>query len=474
MELLQLLELDVARNSLEHFTTSTFPDYQVNWHHRIVCAVLDKFVHTDWLDRLMIFMPPRHGKSELISRRLPAFIFGHNPDAKIISCSYSADLASMFNRDVQRVIDSQEYKRLFPDVRLNDANARTVAGSYLRNSDLFEIVGRRGQYRSAGVGGGITGMGADFLLIDDILKNQQEAESPTVLQNILKWYQTTAYTRLEKNGKVCLTLTRWSKNDLAGELLKAAESDSSADQWVVLNLPAICENPKHPDDTREAGDPLWPDKYDLKRLEAIRSSVGPRVWAALFQQRPTVAGGNLFKTEAWQFWRRLPEKFDTLIQSWDMAFKNKATSDFVAGHVWGKVGANFYLVDRICKRLSFTGSCEAVKHMSQKWPAARRKLVEAKANGDAVVDHLRSEVPGLKLEEPHGGKISRANAISPFQESGNLYLPAPEIAPWVTQFIDICENFPNVDHDDDVDAMSQAILHLGGDPTSRLRDLLKD
>jgi predicted phage terminase large subunit-like protein len=442
----------------------------VNWHHAAVCRTLDLFFHTDWLNRLMIFLPPRAGKSELISRRFPAFILGNNPDAKIISCSYSADLASMFNRDVQRIIDSPEYRRIFPNTKLPDPKDK----GYVRTSDFFEIVKNKGQYRSAGAGGGITGYGCNYLLIDDIIKNQQEAESKTVLDGILKWYQTTAYTRLEKNGKICLTLTRWSKHDLAGELLAIAESDPSADQWFVLNLPAICESPKHPDDPREIGDPLWPNKYDAKRLEAIRVSVGPRTWSSLFQQRPTVDGGNLFKTEAWQFWHKLPEKFEAIVQSWDCTFKNKATSDFVAGHVWGKAGANFYLIDRICKRLTFTGTCEAIKHMSAKWPQVRRKLVEAKANGDAVVDHLRSEVPGLILVEPRGGKVARANAVAPWQESGNLYLPAPEVAPWVRQFIDTCENFPNVDHDDDVDAMSQAILHLGGDPSSRLRDLLRD
>jgi predicted phage terminase large subunit-like protein len=412
--------------------------------------------------------------SEIISRRLPAFIFGNNPDAKVISCSYSADLAGMINRDVQRIIDLPEYKRLFPKTRLNSENVRTQSGSYLRNSDLFEIVGYRGQYRSAGVGGGVTGMGCHYLLIDDPIKNQEEADSPTMRQKVWDWYTTTAYTRLEKNGKVCLVMTRWHQDDLAGRLLSVAESDHTADQWVVLNLPAICENPKHPDDQREVGDPLWPNKYDLKRLEAIRSSIGQRAWSALFQQRPSVAGGNIFKSQAWQYWRKLPEKFDAICQSWDLAFKNKVTSDFVAGHIWAKCGADFYLVDRICKRLSFTESCEAIKNMTAKWPQVRRKLVEAKANGDAVVDHLKHQVPGLILVEPHGGKTARANAIAPYQESGNLYLPAPDLAPWVNQFIDVCENFPNVDHDDDVDAMSQAILHLGGSATDRLRNLLKD
>jgi predicted phage terminase large subunit-like protein len=472
IEKLRLKELKIARSSLLEFTTHTFPQYEVNWHHRLICDTLDRFVHTNEIPRLMIFAPPRMGKSELVSRRLPAFIFGQNPNDKIIACSYSADLSSMMNRDVQRIIDTEEYRQIFSQVRLNEGNVRTT-GNYLRNSDIFEIVGKMGAYRSAGVGGGITGMGCNYLIIDDPIKNQEEADSSTYRQKVWDWYTTTAYTRLEKNGKVCVMLTRWNEDDLAGRLLQNAKKDPEADQWHVLSLPALAEMPKHPSDPREAGDPLWPDKYSMARMKAIRGTIGLRAWNALFQQRPTSESGGILRRAAWNYYDSMPAKFDSIIQSWDMTFKGKETSDYVAGQVWGTVGANCYLLDYFMEQLTFSKSLQAVRNMTQKWPGARAKLVEDKANGTAVVDVLKDEISGLILVEPKGGKVARVHAMSPLHEAGNLWIPKPEKAPWVLEFVESCANFPNAAHDDDVDAMSQAILYLGGDPRKKLMDMLR-
>lgn len=471
-ELLQLRTLQVSRLSLLEFTTFTFPQYEVNWHHELICDVLDRFVHTNKIPRLMIFAPPRMGKSELVSRRLPAFILGQNPDARIIACSYSADLANMMSRDVQRVIDSDEYNCLFPETKLpGEAKGDS---KWVRTTEFWEIPKRRGKYRAAGVGGGITGMGADYLIIDDPIKNQEEADSETHRKKIWDWYTTTAYTRLEKNGKVCLMLTRWHEGDLAGKLLEQMKKDPDADKWVVLTLPAIAEEPLHPRDPRKVGDPLWPNKYSLQRMNAIKGTIGLRPWHSLFQQRPSSAEGGILKKIHWKYYDQMPQKFDQIIHSWDLTFKDKTTSDYVAGQVWGRVGANCYLLDYLKERLSFTATLAAVRQMASKWPQGRRKLVEAKANGDAVVDVLKNEIQGLILVEPKGGKVARVTAMSPLLEAGNLWLPKPEKAPWVNEFVDTCAGFPNVAHDDDVDAMSQAILDLGGDPRKRLMDLLKD
>jgi predicted phage terminase large subunit-like protein len=470
-ELLALKTMKLSRESMEYFTTWTFPDYEVNWHHRLMCDKLDEFIYSKKINRLMIFTAPRHGKSEIVSRRLPALLLGMQPNTKIIACSYSSDLSSMMNRDVQRIIDSDEYKRIFPNTRLSGSNVRTT-GNWLRNSDIFEIVNHTGAYRSTGVGGGITGSGANCLIIDDPCKNQEEADSQTMRQKVWDWYTSTAYTRLEKNGKVIIIMTRWHEDDLAGRLLALAKSDPSADQWTVLMLPAIAENERDPLDQREPGQPLWPNKYNLERLKAMQASVGTRVWNALFQQRPSSAEGGLFKRVHWQYYDNLPPKFDTIIQSWDLAFKGKDTSDFVAGHVIGKLGANYYLLDRLTERLTFTESLKAVRQMSVKWPGARAKLVEDKANGSALVDVLKTEISGLILVEPRGGKIARAEAITPFHEAGNLWLPSPARAPWIHQFVDQHANFPNVKNDDDVDAFSQGVTYLGGDPRERLKKLL--
>jgi hypothetical protein len=265
----QNIRLHLARRCLAYFATYTDDRYRMNWHHRVLCDLLDQFVAQD-LRRLMVFMPPRHGKSELVSRKLPAFIFGRNPDAQIIATSYSADLAQRMNRDVQRIVDSPAYTEVFPGTALYGKNIRTVAGgSYLRNSDIFEIVNHRGTYRGAGVGGGITGMGGDYIIIDDPIKNREEANSLTYRDRLWDWYTSTLYTRQEKDAAILLTTTRWHEDDLAGRLLELARTEPGADQWEILNLPALCEDEsKHPLDERDENVALWHDKYTYAELMA--------------------------------------------------------------------------------------------------------------------------------------------------------------------------------------------------------------
>lgn len=492
--LLNLPELrkELARRDLLSFVCYTMPGYDVNWHHRHTCAMLDR-----WIDggvkRLMLFVPPRHGKSELGSRRLPAYILGKNPNASVIVTSYSADLASRMNRDVQRIIDSDKYAELFPQTQLYGKNIRTVAkGSWLRNSEIFEVVGHMGVYRSAGVGGGITGMGGQYIIIDDPIKNQEEADSETYRQRLWEWYTSTLYTRLEKDGRVLLILTRWHEDDLAGRLLALAESDPHADQWTVVKFPAVKETTENADDPREIGEALWPEKYNLSTLNTIRASVGSRVWASLYQQEPAPTEGGIFKRHWWRFWIpkgayyppvqskmpdgtlyehaqiELPATFEEQIQSWDMTFKDSKSSDFVAGGVWGLVGANKFLLDLKRERLDIIGSLNAIRQMSAKWPDTYAKIIEDKANGPAVIGLLQNEITGLIAYDPKTGKEGRANAVAPQVESGNVYLPHPAVAPWVSDFIDECAAFPNGAHDDRVDQMTQALLRWQTDSGSLL------
>ncbi|MDR1706164.1 MAG: terminase family protein, partial [Clostridiales bacterium] len=335
---------ELARRGLCDFAVITDPRYKVNWHHKVLCDYLDRFSRRE-IPRLMVFMPPRHGKSELVSRKLPAFIFGRNPDTSIIATSYSADLAQRMNRDVQRIIDGEQYAKVFPGTFLYGKNIRTVAdGSYLRNSDIFEIVGRRGVYRSAGVGGGITGMGGEFIIIDDPLKNREDASSAVIRDKLWEWYTSTLYTRLEKDGAILLTMTRWHEDDLAGRLLKLAETDPAADQWEVLCFPAIAEAVRHPEDIRGEGEELWPEKYSRSPLDTIKAAVGSYDWNALYQQRSAPAEGGMFKREYWQYWRELPPKLTDWVQSWDCTFKATGTADYVVGQVWARDGANRYLI----------------------------------------------------------------------------------------------------------------------------------
>lgn len=228
----------------------------------------------------------------------PAYSLGRNPDLQIIATSYAADLASRMNRDVQRIIASPVYHEVFPDTTLNDKNIRTTAqGNFLRNNDIFEVVGHSGVYRSAGVGGSITGMGYDIGLIDDPIKDRAQAESPTYRERAWEWFVSTFYTRAEKNPRMLVILTRWHSDDLAGRLLKKGDEDLEAEQWTVLNLPAIAEAPVPSYDPRKPGEALWPWKYDeiaLKRKEAM---VGPYEWEAMWQQRPPDSKYSLFNLD---------------------------------------------------------------------------------------------------------------------------------------------------------------------------------
>jgi predicted phage terminase large subunit-like protein len=447
-----------ARRCLEGFALFTDPRYQMTWYHQLLCERLDRFVAKD-IRRLMVFMPPRHGKSELVSRKLPAFIFGKNPDAHIIATSYSADLAQRMNRDVQRIIDDPVYGEVFPAVSLSGKNIRTVAsGNYLRNSDIFEIVGHRGSYRSAGVGGGITGMGGDYIIIDDPVKNREEANSTTYRNKMWDWYTSTLYTRQEKDAGILVTLTRWHEDDLAGRLIEAAKVDGG-DEWEIISLPAIRESAVCPYDIRREGEPLWAEKYSPAQLATIKVTVGGYDWAALYQQKPSPGEGGTFKREWWQRWKVLPGDLFDYIQSWDCTFKDATTSDYVVGQVWArskKNPAHRYLLDQVRGRMTFTETVQAVRDMSAKWKKTTRKLVEDAANGTAVIDVLKKEIPGLVPVKPLGGKVVRAHAVTAVVEAGNVFIPDATVAPWVSDFIEETASFPSATHDDQVDAMTQA------------------
>lgn len=445
---------ELARRTMGDFVLYVDDNYRMNWHHRLLCDYLDKLACKE-IRRLMVFMPPRHGKSELVSRKFPAYLLGRNPDTSIISCSYSADLASRMNRDVQRLIDSERYLELFPGTQLSNQHTRRFYETrYTRNNNMFEVVDKKGTYRSSGVGGGITGMGGEYIIIDDPVKNREDADSATMREKVYDWYTSTLYTRLEKDGCILLTLTRWHEDDLAGKLLKAAQE--GADQWTILELPAVCEYPPKPYDVRQEGEALWKWKYDEEALEKMKVTVGSRDWAALYQQHPTPGEGGTFKREWWNYYKVLPDGLYDFVQSWDCTFKDAQSSDYVVGQVWARKGSSRYLLDQVRGRMSFTETLYAIRSLSAKWTQAVRKLVEDKANGTAVIDVLRKEIPGLIPVEPEGGKIVRANAVTAVAEAGNIYLPDPSIAPWVHDFVEEHTAFPNGANDDQVDAQTQA------------------
>ena len=457
----------LASNSLSGFVVRTLPGYRMGWVQRCICRELDLFLQ-DVVDgnspRLMITMPPRHGKSELASRRFPAYALGRYPDMGIICASYSADLATRMNRDVQRVIDDPAYRAIFPGTTIA-GKAQTQQGSWLRNADYFEVVGRKGSFRSAGVGGGLTGFGSSIAIIDDAIRNRQDADSPTVRQTVWDWYTSTLYTRLAPGGGIIVINTRWHSDDLSGRLLEA-QAKGEGDKWRVVNFPAIATEDEPP--YRKKGEALHPERYPLEALERIRQAIGTRDWEALYQQHPVPDGGAIFKEEWLQrTWlpKDLPAKFDSVIMSWDLAFKSTDASDFVVGQLVGRHGADYYILDQERGRWSFTETKAKVKELAERARArfpriAPRILIEDKANGPAVIDALKHEVSGIIPMEPDGSKEARAHAVTALFEAGNVLLPDRSLAPWVDEYRLELTRFPSGAHDDQVDATTQALRYL--------------
>lgn len=447
----------------------TTPNYKMGWVHREICETLEQFlqdVRDGKSPRLMISMPPRSGKSELVSRKFPAYAFGVDPDLQIIATSYGADMAQRFNRDVQRVIDNDLYHAVFPETSLNKANVRSTSkGAYIRTSDLFEIVGHTGSYRSCGVGGGITGMGADILIIDDPVKDRKSANSATVRQSIYEWYTSTAYTRLSPGGGVIVMCTRWHVDDLLGMLLK--EEQNGGDKWHVINYPAIAE---HDEPHRRAGEALHPERYPLDSLLKIKGAVGSADWASLYQGRPTVLGGNIIKSGWFKRYKQLPELKYRLVDA-DTALKTKEANDF---SVFGCGGlgkeGNLYITD--WRR----GKWEApdlkrnaidfwIKQLAMKNGVCRDFCVEDKASGTGLIQEIKRGTPPIPIRgiERDTDKLTRLQDVLGYIEAGRVYIP--ENAPWVSDFIAECEAFRGDmkhAHDDQVDVLVDLItLTLG-------------
>ncbi|HDM8407398.1 TPA: phage terminase large subunit [Yersinia enterocolitica] len=445
----ELIRRRTARSSLHQFIQYINPEYITSTFSRTVCASLDQFL-LDMVNGLrpvlILGAPPQHGKSDIVSRYLPAYFFGKYPDLRVAGLSYAKDLASDMNRDVQRIMMSPEYKTLFPESALNSKRVVTIDVEAKRNSETFEVVGHKGTYISQGVGGPLTGKKVDLGIIDDPIKNAKEALSPTTKKSIWNWYVSTFKTRLSKNSGEIIMATRWATDDLSGRVVEITP------RAKVLAFPAI----------NERGEALVPELHPKEKLLETKVILGDYFWSAMYQQSPKQAGGSIFKDEWIKYYlpKDLPTSFDTVIHSWDMTFKDSEGTDYVVGQVWGRKGANSYLLHQVRARMSFTATLKAVKKMADEFPKALRKLVEDKANGPAVIDSLKSIVAGLVPVEPDGSKVARAHAITAVWESGNVFLPHKDIAPWIVETVAEITTFPVGANDDVVDAMTQGLRDL--------------
>lgn len=286
---------ELARRNFSEFVKYVKPGYEMNWHHALLCKYLQKFIEGG-IKRLMVFMPPQHGKSELVSRQLPSYLLGINPAAKIVLASYSAHLSSSFNRECQRIIDSDAYHEVFPETILNCSNVVTKTDNYLRNSEIFETVGYGGFLKTVGVGGSLTGTPADYAIIDDPVKDSIEAMSPTYQQRNWDWFNDVLYTRIHNSSSILITQTRWDVNDLSGKLIQKI-NEGIGEKWVVLSLPGIKTSETNPEDIRSIGEALWPSRHSLEKLQEVRAR-SLRTFESLYQQdpKPVMSGGEFWRS----------------------------------------------------------------------------------------------------------------------------------------------------------------------------------
>lgn len=478
----QLMQLRRKRLKLEapqqlaSFLCLMNPKYQLQWFHRVIANGCQDLIDGK-IKNLMIFVPPQHGKSEIVSRNFPAWALGRDPNLKIVGCSYTIDLASQFSRSIQRIIDSPEYQAIFPNTYLNGSNVRSDTRGYLRNIDVFETVGHHGFYKAVGVGGGLTGTPVDIAIIDDPVKDAAEAYSSTYRERVWNWYNTVLTTRLHNNSRQLFIMTRWHDDDLAGRILKAEPND-----WNVIVIPALCEM-EHDGalmSDRHIGDALWPERHSLVKL-LKQQQRSPRDFSALYQQRPVIEGGNIVKRDWFRHismaeFRAL--RFNEPMHFYlDTAYKKKNAS----GHdndpsgilAACRINNDIYLYDAmsVWKEMpdllrflpeyinAHEGNNESVLH------------IEPKANGVSVVQMLR-ESTTLNVREtpnPTDDKEVRFRVVSPRIECGRVYIVDGS---WNEDFLNQVCAFPATAHDEFVDILGYAINDLYEDDDSTDYDSL--
>lgn len=407
--------------------------------------------------RLMIFMPPQEGKSERISHRFPEWLLRFNPDLRIAIVSYADEMARRWGAEIKMDVETFNGDDGGVDLGLRLRADSKAAGRW-------HVAGHKGGVYCCGVAGSLTGKPVDWLIIDDPIKDLEHAYSLKYRERAKRFWRAVAIPRFGPNTKVVVVQTRWHEDDFSGWQLA-----EHADRWKVISIPAEAESEDDPLG-REIGEMMISARGN-RDWEQIRKDVGEVVWAALYQQRPSPADGGIFKRSWWKEytvprWVERPDGScivpgaDEVVCSWDMAFKDLADSDYVCGQVWARFGLQAFLVDQIHDRLSFVETRIAVRQLSARWPQATAKYIEDKANGTAVINSLSTTVSGMIPVEPDGSKLARARAISPFVEAGQVFLPSPELCPWVGQFIEEHASFPNGVYDDQVDATSQAINRM--------------
>jgi len=429
------------KNDFLSFVKHLWPNFIEGEHHKIMADKFNK-VASGEIKRLIINMAPRHTKSEFASNFLPAWMIGKQPDLKIIQATHNAELAVRFGRKAKTLMDSEEYKQVFNTRLREDSKA---AGKWETDQG--------GEYYAAGVGGSITGRGADLLIIDDP-HSEQDALNMASYDRVYEWYTSGPRQRLQPGGRIILVMTRWNVADLTGKLQRA-QKEPKADQWEVIEFPAILPS----------GNPVWPEYWKLEELESVKASVSITKWNAQYQQNPTAEEGSIIKREWWKQWpkEQLPP-LAHVIQSYDTAFLKKETADYSAITTWGvfypneEEEANIILLDVVKDRFEFPELRRKAKEQYDYWEP-ETVIVEAKASGLPLTYELRKMgIPVINFTPSRGNdKHTRVNAVAPLFEAGMVWYPDRKFA---EEVIEECAAFPLGEHDDLVDSMTQAVMRF--------------
>ena len=429
------------------FVKEVWPTFIGGRHHARMAAAFERVANGE-IKRLIVNMPPRHTKSEFASYLLPAWFLGKFPHKKVIQTSHTAELAVGFGRKVRNLVDSEAYKRIFPAVELQtDSKA---AGRWNTNFG--------GDYFAIGVGGAVTGKGADILVIDDPHSEQEAAigaYNPEVYDKVYEWYTSGPRQRLQPGGSIVIVMTRWSMRDLTAQVLKAAAS-RGGEEWEVIEFPAILPS----------GTPLWPEFWSQSELEALREELPSSKWMAQYQQQPTSETNAIVKREWWQWWEdERPPPCEFIIQSWDTAHETKKMNDYSACTTWGvwyddedDGQANLILLNAIRDRLEFPDLKRKAFEEWQMWePDAF--MVEKKAAGAPLIQEFRAM--GIPVQEYSPGKgqdkITRLNSVADLFASGRVWAPTTR---WAEELVDEVASFPSGEHDDFVDSMTLALMRF--------------
>jgi predicted phage terminase large subunit-like protein len=439
---------ELARDGFMPFIKRVWPAFIEGRHHKIMGDAFERVARGE-LKRLIINMPPRHTKSEFASYLLPAWFLGNFPEKKIIQTAHTAELSVGFGRKVRNLVDSEDYKQVFPTLGLRADSKAAGRWSTTQGGEYFAI----------GVGGAVTGKGADLLIIDDPHSEQEgQSADPGVFDKVYEWYTSGPRQRLQPGGAIIVVMTRWHKRDLTGQIIKSSVQRAGTDEWEVIEFPAIMPS----------GKSLWPQFWPLEELESLRNELPAPKWNAQYQQNPTSEEGALVKREWWREWDSdVPPECEFIIQSWDTAFLKTQRSDFSACTTWGvfyhpdDVGtmqANIILLDAHKERLEFPELKKKAYEFYGYWePDAC--IVEAKAAGTPLIFELRAMgIPVAEYTPSRGNdKISRVNAVSDLFASGNVWRPNTRFA---EEVVEEFAAFPAGEHDDLVDSSTQALLRF--------------